>query len=1259
MTERPRTTVRARRADEPTDETAFEEATFEEAETTARRRRRSPETGSDPTTEFTFVPVARSGYRPTETFERGAKRIEAAGETRIDLDVRGRGEAGEITRTVSVDVSIYGPGAVTGIDTDQVVRMEPEPHTQEFPPNQFPLIEFDNPELPWRYSPQRADGHGRNRPWLCLVALREDRIEYEPAGVGPLPVVRTPTDELPDPAESWAWAHAQHVGAEDLEEAFSTDSTHTRSRLLCPRNLSTETKYRACVVPTFEPGRRAGLGLKPEDNGDSIGFAWEDERTVRLPVYHSWTFRTDAVGDFEYLARLLEPVEFGPGIGFKTIDVTDPGPVDLKLSYDPETDQGIVGLGGALRSIGAEPITYTMRAKRRLRELLNQPREIEELTKEGEHGKEVGYGAVGPHLYGQWHAGVPELEDPEGANDYPRWFDELNTDPRHRIAAGYGTQVIQREADRLLHSAWEQFGELREANRKLHRLQVDELVLTDRFRVFETLPMGTMMSLTAPLHGSVRTGTTTLHARTVDSDQPTELTSPAFRRLTRSTGPLARRPGMAVNTPNFNTRLETGRVPRLTDGLAFTVDSEVGDEETEEVVLESGRALLEPDFGPPGETNIIADVADPSAFFDTGAGLAVDTELVEAVADRLAEPEEPATMEADRAFMPLSERNDIPETVRDGYSALDSLDEECSGAREAISTFSHLIRREDQDAIDVEIEDFSSVHEAVVRIERAIDSVETALEDAVAGERLEELRLYHRRCLTEVERAIELLRSNPDGFRAARDALDRTRDALTSIEGVTMRLRVALDARSERIEDDTTALAGTTVEEIEIDGIDVETLGAQPLGASTPRELSIPKETELTSAIAEGFEPTKRLYGHAGTALGIPTLEEREDPLGDVMAAPTFTEPTFRLLAELDEEYLLPGVESIPTNSMGTLVTNPEFIEAFMTGLIHEMARELQWHRFPTDRRGTYFRRFWNRKGAPGLDPHDPEAMADIEPIHTWTGNSLGKNSPRDDEATVVLLIRGELLRRYPTTDVFAVKAVEDEGDRTPALPRTHVMPEDDEDDEIAYPIFRGTLSSDITFFGFSLTVEEALYAPYDRETADDHADEGWFFVLQEAPGEPRFGLDVGAEEDVGEVPPGITDGDGRLHQLGSDADAGPADHGWSAVSWAHLVDNGDPNAAKFVDVSSSRPGRETWRVEAGSSFEEGGNHEYGREDAAEWGHNSAHMAIATWIRPIRVSIHAADMIADPDREAMSRGKAATARLVDYPRPIVRLGGIR
>jgi hypothetical protein len=57
------------------------------------------------------------------------------------------------------------------------------------------------------------------------------------------------------------------------------------------------------------------------------------------------------------------------------------------------------------------------------------------------------------------------------------------------------------------------------------------------------------------------------------------------------------------------------------------------------------------------------------------------------------------------------------------------------------------------------------------------------------------------------------------------------------------------------------------------------------------------------------------------------------------------------------------------------------------------------------------------------------------------------------------------------------------------------------------YPLFRGTFPPNITFVGFDLTVEEAKGGPAPRGDDLDPGP-GWFFVLQEQPTEPRFGLD-------------------------------------------------------------------------------------------------------------------------------------------------------
>ena len=175
-----------------------------------------------------------------------------------------------------------------------------------------------------------------------------------------------------------------------------------------------------------------------------------------------------------------------------------------------------------------------------------------------------------------------------------------------------------------------------------------------------------------------------------------------------------------------------------------------------------------------------------------------------------------------------------------------------------------------------------------------------------------------------------------------------------------------------------------------------------------------------------------------------------------------------------------------------------------MTGLNHEMGRQLLWYGYPTDQRGSCFRQFWDVSAyvrQPG-DPSDPAALAellkDIPPINTWpTAAALGDHPNRTnvEPDNVVLLIRGELLKRYPHAIIYAGKAKKVAS--TAQDPNGRVLDPTDE----RYPIFRGTLKDDMTFLGFNLSVADA----YGGTAASP---EGFFFVFQQQPSEPRFGLE-------------------------------------------------------------------------------------------------------------------------------------------------------
>jgi hypothetical protein len=99
-----------------------------------------------------------------------------------------------------------------------------------------------------------------------------------------------------------------------------------------------------------------------------------------------------------------------------------------------------------------------------------------------------------------------------------------------------------------------------------------------------------------------------------------------------------------------------------------------------------------------------------------------------------------------------------------------------------------------------------------------------------------------------------------------------------------------------------------------------------------------------------------------------------------------------------------------------------------MGGLNHEFARELLWREYVTDQRGSYFRQFWDVRsiftdGAPSEALR--ESLRDIAELHRWRrGTVLGEHPPNPVPGTreekVVLVIRGELLKKYPTAVVYA-----------------------------------------------------------------------------------------------------------------------------------------------------------------------------------------------------------------------------------------------
>jgi hypothetical protein len=300
--------------------------------------------------------------------------------------------------------------------------------------------------------------------------------------------------------------------------------------------------------------------------------------------------------------------------------------------------------------------------------------------------------------------------------------------------------------------------------------------------------------------------------------------------------------------------------------------------------------------------------------------------------------------------------------------------------------------------------------------------------------------------------------------------------------------------------------------------------------------------TELKTSLIANLDPqqtaTPRFYARVSTTSGDVT-----PPSGageSVLFAPSFPQPMYESLRDLSPELLLPGVGTIDLDTVTLLNSNPRFIEAYMVGLNHELASELLWREFPSDQRASYFRQFWDTRGIPAPMPQLPQ-IRDWNPTAELGGNFGGG-------AHVVLLIRGELLRRYPDALIYAVQAK-----TTKTLGTVEKL-----------PLFRGRIDPDITFLGFDLTEAQA------RGTATDP---GWFFVIQEQPTAPRFGMD--------------------------DTRDGPLDT-WNDLAWSDLGTAAGASVAVLAETPTvANPG------------------------GVAWAFNAAHMAAVLRQRPVRIAIHA------------------------------------
>jgi hypothetical protein len=1040
---------------------------------------------SDDLGTYSFLPWLRLGLANEITAADLDANVLTRATMPVSLTVTGKavhGGADVTSPPVDRDVALYGPGDVVGVDARAIVKKEPRDHITNFESNYFPYIEFYDEDFPWRYTPAAPDKvRHRLRPWLALVVLTEEEFADAALASGqPLAAfeLKKPVETVFPPADQlWAWAHV-HANSDliradgvvrsadgptagsRLEAEIRQNADRAYSRVLCPRALAPDTGYHAFLVPTFESGRLAGLGLNPnEPHPERFATlsAWANYTDKPFgavyPYYTRWWFKTGTIGDFEYLVRLLQPRPPDSRLGRRDMDVQRPGS-DLTGIEIPDL-HGVLRLGGALQ-VPAEALTDEQEAEAAAYEAWDTPfphpfqtdlaafvNLADDYQRSGDPDP-----LITPPLYGRWHALSQRiLTDADGDPLTPtdNWLHEVNLDPRFRVAAGFGTQVIEKNQEQYMDAAWAQVGDVLAANRRIRLAQIAQsatLVWYDaHLAPLRDLSVERSLFVTAPVHRRVVSEGFVVRHRFSGSTVPTALVSPPLRRVLRPRDHVAARLGFGspVGPESLIDRVNKGEVsaswPRVTPEDLPTV---------EEISDELGK---HPSPGPLGRLIDLVRRHPWLLWLLLGAVLLVA--LLVLLFDGVAGWVLAAAVAAAGVGLALwlwraAQREELGDAALPSGNAPEVIDD--------LPTFPGF----------------------------TLADADSPAPDPSPG-------------------------GGPDSPEAAR-------------------FKTALK--------DTHRLLSTSA-----------TLGAQP----TRDKLTL---GTLEGAVVAGIDPkvTIPVFTLAGITIPARIVAINLEVFREAMAYPEFDIPMYQPLLDLPGDNFLPNIDKIPPNTITLLETNQRFIEAYMLGVNVAMASELLWREYPTDQRGSYFRQFWDPSAAidrTGLSKDElREKLRDIPPIHTWSrfshlGDHDHREQPGETEEEVVLVIRGELLKKYPTAVIYAQRARWQltDGEIDPSKPREFET-EGPEEDRLRTPLYEAKVDPDITFLGFDLTAEEVQGGT--GEPGDQ--DPGWFFVIKERPGEPRFGLDIGT--------------DGALET-------------WSDLGWPHVF---DPATDHFLDVGAGTP---------------------------------------------------------------------------------------
>lgn len=1112
---------------------------------------------SDQISTYTFLPWLRQGLANNITTGDLVSSVKTRAKISVSVTISSSGgsPAPGDPPPVNKEMALYGPGDIIGIESRAIFKVEPRDWITNFEPNYLPYIEFYDEDFPWRYTPAAPNTvNHRLRPWIMLVVLKEDEFDNGDNLAGkrlPFITVKDPQTVFPDAEQLWAWAHV-HINKDIMQSDTQTRTADTASilpkvdeiirqtpdlaysRILCPRHLEENTAYHAFLIPVYESGRLSGLDLDPDASPSEV-----------FATFSAWATYTDkpSKNDFPYYHRWY--FRTGTVGDFEyLVRLLQPKPVDSRVGRrDMDVQQPMINfpgirdpkLGGILKLGGAlqVPIKSMDQAEQDKFNLFDK------------------WAEPYPHEFQKSLAKFINLAD-----DYARKTSkQANADAKLDVTIDPQTDDV--DPDPLitppLYGRW-------------HAMVTRLLYERDDSNVSN--PTNWIHDLNLDPRWRVAAGLGTK----VIQDKQEEYMDAAWSQI-----------GEVIEA---NRRLRLAELAKRASLVWYTEHLQV----LQQVNMEQGLRLTAP-----LQKRILTQ--DRTAYYQI-KNSHVPNAVISPTMRRITRPrgrlmkamEFDTQIHANNLITRINDQEVTPASPKQVAVELPTLNDVVADIRPSnVPTFllDWLAKYRWLPYLALLIIVVMLLIFALSGFNPALQSITYSVIAAAAG-----LFFLLLRWATIVRKIDSILPENQ--LPEVVDDLPKSPDfrvtepgsGFIPSSGATDSIQAANYKAALR---DSYTLVQLSI-----------------LAAFQPPSVKLNLQG-LLADIFDGIHPAFTLPRYIFGNVYLPNRIRAEmgETLKPAMAYPEIDIPMYKPLIDISTEHFLPNINFIGQNTISLLETNQKFIESYMVGLNHEFARELLWREYFTDQRGSYFRQFWDVSSYLNKEKLDSlllrEKLRDIPPLDTWLKYSeLGDHDHReangDKEEEVVLVIRGELLKKYPNAVIYAHKAKwhKTNGNIDTTKPR-------DFDDSapieavIKTPLYEAKVDPDIYFLGFDLTVSEAKGGSGENEGDEP----GWFFVIKERPGEPRFGLDI---ERTGPQP---------LYQ-------------WNDLAWSDVL---LPDRGMFINVGNDAP---SFRLEAPSAgTDEDPMKQYLEDIQVQWNNttNAAELAYILYQMPALIGVHATEML--------------------------------